>query len=226
MAGGFVSAVTNFLSAATNGKTVPVSPTNPLPVAVISGGGGGGGGGGAVTVADGADVTQGTTTNAAYADTTGAAATTVIGGLKGLFVALAAMSAKLPASLGIKASAASLSVAPASDALFQAALTSGTAAALTAGQFTGTTIAMPTANGCQLQLNGLSADSLLIQHSMDNVNFVTATLLKQDLSQVAATALTGAAANGIYSVMVFGGYLKMTRTGTADTLSGSVRSTS
>jgi len=57
------------------------SAANPLQIA----GGGGGGGGGAVTIADGADVAEGATTAAAYTDTTGAAAGTVVGLLKGLY---------------------------------------------------------------------------------------------------------------------------------------------
>jgi hypothetical protein len=52
-----------------------------------SGGGGGGGGGGAVTVADGADVAQGATTNAAATDST--SAWTVVSLLKGLYAKLA-----------------------------------------------------------------------------------------------------------------------------------------
>lgn len=46
-----------------------------------------GAGGGAVTIADGADVSQGATTDAAYTDTTGAAAGRVVGLLKGLYAA-------------------------------------------------------------------------------------------------------------------------------------------
>lgn len=56
---------------------IPVSEDNPLPVT----GGGGGGGGGAVTVANGADVAQGSTADAAY--TTGAG--TIVSILKGVF---------------------------------------------------------------------------------------------------------------------------------------------
>lgn len=58
---------------------VPVDATG----AVISGGGGGGG---ASTIADGADVAEGATTATAYSDGTGAAAGTVVGALKGLYV--------------------------------------------------------------------------------------------------------------------------------------------
>lgn len=54
-----------------------------------AGGGGGGGGGGAVTIADGANVVEGTTTDIAYTDATGAAAGTMESVLKGLFVELA-----------------------------------------------------------------------------------------------------------------------------------------
>ena len=48
---------------------------------------GGGGGGGAVTIADGADVTQGLKADAAYA---GSGSTTTIGALKGLYAAMVA----------------------------------------------------------------------------------------------------------------------------------------
>ena len=190
MAGGFVSAVTNFLSNAANGKTIPVSPTNPLPVAVISGGGGGGGGG-AVTVADGADVAQGTTTNAAYADTTGAASGTIVSILKGLFLRLAGLPTVLtPVTL----SAAQLG-------------SGGSALA----------IPLPSSGGVQIQIEGLSADNLTITHSMSNNGYRPATLLKDDLSQTVFSATTGASNNGIFSVMVFGGYLKVLRAGSADT---------
>src|SRR5882757_1265943 len=47
-----------------------------------------GGGGGAVTIADGADVAEGTTTDIAYTDATGVAAGTLIKIVKGLFVKL------------------------------------------------------------------------------------------------------------------------------------------
>jgi hypothetical protein len=56
-------------------QSIPVTPTTPLPVAVISGGGGGG----PVTIANGADTTEGT-----IGDTQ--ATGTVVGFLKSLFV--------------------------------------------------------------------------------------------------------------------------------------------
>ncbi len=59
-----------------------ISAENPLPIA---GGGGGGGGGGAVTVADGADVSQGARADAAYG---GTGAGTVVAILKGMFALL------------------------------------------------------------------------------------------------------------------------------------------
>lgn len=77
-------------------------------------------GGSATTIADGADVAEGATAATAYSDSTGAAAGTVVGLNKGQYVLTAALSAKLPASLGIKTAAASLSIAPASDATFVA----------------------------------------------------------------------------------------------------------
>lgn len=60
----------------TTKKPVWVSAADPLPVT-----GGGGGGGGAVTVANGADVTQGATADAAYTSGSG----TVVSVLKGIF---------------------------------------------------------------------------------------------------------------------------------------------
>lgn len=84
-------------------------------------GGGGGGGGGDASAAN--QVTG----NASLASIDGKVATQTTvaailarNNLLGTEVTLAAMSAKLPASLGIKTAAASLSVSPASDALFAA----------------------------------------------------------------------------------------------------------
>lgn len=77
--------------------------------------GGGGGGGGAVTVADGADVTQGALADAAYS---GSGSSTVVAALKGNYAAVAAMSAKLPSSLGAKTGALSFSIVPNTDTPF------------------------------------------------------------------------------------------------------------
>lgn len=90
-----------------------VDPTTGLPYVA-----GGGSGSLPVTIADGADVAEGATTAVAYSDATGATAGTVVGLLKGNYVTSAAFSAKLPASLGPKTGATSLSVVPASDAAF------------------------------------------------------------------------------------------------------------
>jgi hypothetical protein len=68
-----------------DGKAVAVSTANPLPVT----GGGGGGGGGAVTVADGADVTQGAKADAASID--GSGSPSVVSLLKGMFASLRAI---------------------------------------------------------------------------------------------------------------------------------------
>lgn len=87
-----------------------VDPTTGLPYVA-----GGGSGSLPVTIADGADVAEGATTATAYSDATGAAAGTVVGLLKGNYVTSAAFSAKLPASLGAKTGATSLSVVAASD---------------------------------------------------------------------------------------------------------------
>lgn len=74
-----------------------------------TGTGGGGGGGGAATIADGADVTQGAIADAVVA---AGAAGTLSAKLRRLTTDIGAMLAQLPATLGIKTSAASLSVAP------------------------------------------------------------------------------------------------------------------
>lgn len=58
----------------------PVSSANPLPTT-----GGGGGGGGAVTIADGADVTEGAKADAAYA---GSGAASVVAILKGVYTGI------------------------------------------------------------------------------------------------------------------------------------------
>jgi hypothetical protein len=97
--------------------------------------------------------------------------------------------------------------------------------AATTAQLAGGSIDLRLAAGAQLQIAGLSADTIAVSHSEDGINFVTATLLKNDLSTVTATALTGSSANGIYSVMGFGGYLKVQRTGSADTLTVTLRGT-
>ena len=68
---------------------------------------GSGVGGQAVSIADGADTTQGAIADAAYVSGSG----TIVSILKGIF-------GKLPASLGAKLAAASLSVVPATDAVF------------------------------------------------------------------------------------------------------------
>lgn len=81
-----------------------ISVAHPLPVALE------GGGGGAVTIADGSDATQGAIADAAYVSGSG----TIVSILKGIF-------GKLPVSLGAKTAATSLSVAPATDAVFATA---------------------------------------------------------------------------------------------------------
>lgn len=76
------------------------------------------GAGSAVSVANGADVAEGSTTDTAYTDVTGAAAGTLVGLYKGQFVATSALSAKLPSTLGAKTGALSLSVVPNTDTPF------------------------------------------------------------------------------------------------------------
>lgn len=99
---------------------------------------------------------------------------------------------------------------------------SPTSTTASAGQLTGTPIDLQLAGGAQFQISGLNVDSVAVTQGMGpncaTATYVTATVLKQDLTTTAATALTGTTANGIYSPMVFGGCLKFARTGTADTL--------
>lgn len=112
--------------------------------------------------------------------------------------------------------------------VFAAATTTGSSpnpTGTTSAQLAGGAIPLPNAGGVQFQIAGLNADSIAVTQSLDCTNYVTATVLKHDLTTTAATALTGTAANGIYSVMVFGGCLKITRTGTADTLTVTYRGT-
>lgn len=73
-----------------------------------------GSGGGPSTIADGADATQGAVADAAYVSGSG----TVVSILKGIF-------SKLPASLGAKTAASSLSIAPATDAVFSTTVGNG-----------------------------------------------------------------------------------------------------
>lgn len=85
--------------------TGPYAQTSPGVFALAATGTGGGGGGGAVTVADGADVTQG-----AVADPAAAA-----GGAGTVSAKLRRISTQLPAALGSAAAASSLPVVIASD---------------------------------------------------------------------------------------------------------------
>jgi hypothetical protein len=78
--------------------TGPYVQTSPGVYALAGSGSGGGGGGGAVTVADGADVAEGATTDAAAA----------AGGTGSVSAKLRRISAQLPAALGSVAAASSL----------------------------------------------------------------------------------------------------------------------
>lgn len=104
----------------------------------------GGGGGGPVTIADGADVTQGALADAAVA--AGAAGSTSAK-LRRLTTDTGAILAKLPASLGAKTGATSFSIVPASDG-FAVTITSGSVAATQSGAWNVTnisgTISLPT----------------------------------------------------------------------------------
>ena len=97
------------------GVPQPISAANPLP----GSGGGGGGGGGAVTVADGANVAQGTTTDAAWTSGGG----TLVSILKGIFGKW---------SLGHGTAAAAVRVELPTDGTGQVALASGTTVAVSA----------------------------------------------------------------------------------------------
>jgi len=80
-------------------------------------------------------------------------------------------------------------------------------------------IDLRTHGGAKVQISGLLADSLLITQSPDGIIQTTAYVMKSDGSlPTSAAALTGSAANGIYSVYGFAGELQFTRTGSADTL--------
>lgn len=92
--------------------------THAMAVAVVSGGGGGGGGGGAATVADGADVNAGATADAAVA---AGAAGTLSAKMRRLTADLGTLLTRWVPSLGQQTSAQSVSVTPASDAVYRAA---------------------------------------------------------------------------------------------------------
>jgi len=114
-------------SIAGNGGAAP-----SLSVTLTSAVGGGTGSGGATTLADGASVTLGAKVDAAA--TSAAGAWSVISLLKGAWAKLAAISGQLPASLGAKTGAASLSITPASDlANLEPGGSAITAAAMPAG---------------------------------------------------------------------------------------------
>lgn len=83
-----------------------------------------------------------------------------------------------------------------------------------------------TYSGAKIQIIGLNTDTLLVEQSTDGTAWVTAYLMKSDTSApFAATAMTGAANNGIYSVYGFAGELRFTRTNSADTLTVKVKGT-
>lgn len=90
-----------FLDTAGAGSPVYVSSANPLPVTSS------GGGGGAVTIADGADVTQGAIANTAY---DGSNATTIAGYLRA--IANSALSTAAAAIKGFTASGSAIASAP------------------------------------------------------------------------------------------------------------------
>ena len=119
-------------------KYIPIDTTN----AVISGGSGGGGGG-AVTVADGADVTLGAKGDSACVSDI--ASCTLVALTKRQAQDIAAVGAQLPASLGAKTGAGSLSVVPASDGVFTVQGSSANNTALTGN---------PLLIGCGYQTTG------------------------------------------------------------------------
>ena len=96
-------------------NTQPVSDENPIPVKII----GGGGSGGAVTVSDGDNAALGATTEAAA--TTDAGAFSLLALVKRSLQNWTTLLTRMP-TLGIKTAAESLSVAPASNAVFSVTL--------------------------------------------------------------------------------------------------------
>lgn len=146
--------VNTYLAAITATGSSALKITTGTGIPVLSGGSGGGGGGGAVTVADGADAAEGTTTDAAVTDPTAAATLVALGkgeltlagsktetapasdtassGLNGRLQRIAqrltSLIALLPTSLGAKTGAGSLSVVAASDGFSVASAKSATSA--------------------------------------------------------------------------------------------------
>lgn len=103
-----------------------------------------------------------------------------------------------------------LSVQPVQGAITTMALTSGVPLALDLSTF----------SSAQIQITGLSADTLKIETGMDITGVAAATLLgfKSGASVLQdATALNGTNGNGCWSVAGFQGELRFTRTGSADT---------
>ena len=139
-------------------------------------GGGGGGGGGAVTIADGADVAEGATTDAAVtSDTTG----TVSGKLRGL---VKWAYERMPASLGQKTKTNSFPVVVASDQDAIAVnsvsvVDSGNSTTATLGggaTFTGTGVDILAYRGINVAVKASHAsatDGLSVQWSTDNANW-------------------------------------------------------
>lgn len=138
-------------------------PRNALVVVDAAGGSGGGG---AVTIADGADVTQGAIADSAYA---GSGNSTVVSALKGLYAIFAAMSAKLPGSLGAKTGANSFSVVPATDAGLL--LTND----LRAGTGTPTTVATSTTAVTVLAANANRKGGVVVNDSASDAYVLMAT---------------------------------------------------
>jgi hypothetical protein len=170
----------------------PALQGGALPVVIVSGGGGGGGSGDAsaanqlLQLAQEAAIANGVVANGALLGAvteTAPASDTASSGLNGRLQRIAqrltAMISQLPASLGIKTAAASLSVAPASDAVFATAPAPSVLANRSGTITTGGTsqllmAANPTRRGYSIQnlstgdlgFNGLGVQATLNQPSI------------------------------------------------------------
>lgn len=82
---------------------------------------------------------------------------------------------------------------------------------------------LSTFSGAKIQTAGFSADSVLVEQSMDGLVWTAAYLMRDDAT--APFAATALAVNGGFSVYGFRGQLRFTRTGSADTLTIKVRGT-
>lgn len=172
-------------------QTFTVAPGQKIAVIANTSGTPSGGGGGAVTIADGADVTQGAIANAAVA--AGAAGT--------VNAHLRTISGQLPATVGQKAMAASLPVVIASDqSSFPVTVAAGSAVIGHVIADTGSTTAV-TGNVTVVQPTGTNLHTVLDTTSTTAVTQATGTNLHAVLDATSTTAVTQATGTNLHTVV-------------------------